>query len=112
MIALWYILYSCLITCPYENLGFFLNFSYVSNLATPFGTLQVGNGVQLKCEVSGKLIGIQLYDNWYIGGVPPGLDMLNKTKGQAAPSSSFVGSIKDVQVNGETINFAGSTFNM
>ena len=38
--------------------------------------------------------------------------MLNKTKGQAAPSSSFVGSIKDVRVNGEIINFAGSTFNM
>ena len=38
--------------------------------------------------------------------------MLNKTKGQAAPSSSFVGSIKDVQVNGETINFAGSIFSV
>ena len=81
----------------------------MSNSGTPFGTLQVGNGVQLKREVSGRLTGIQLYDNWYIGGVPTHLDMLNKTKGQAAPSLSFVGSIKDVHVNGETISLAGST---
>ena len=95
-----------------EHVFLFLNLSYVSNSGTSFDTLPVGNGAQLKHEVSGKLIGIQFYDNWYIGGVPPGLDMLNKTKGQAAPSSSFVGSIKDVQVNGETINFAGSTLNV
>ena len=89
------------------NFFIHISFSYVSNTGRPFGTLQVGNGTQLKREVSGTLVGIQLYDNWYIGGVPPGLDMLNKTRGQAAPSFSFIGSIKDVKVNGETINLAG-----
>ena len=33
--------------------------------------------------------------------------MLNKTKGNAAPAPSFVGAIKDVQVNKEAINLAG-----
>lgn len=33
--------------------------------------------------------------------------MLNKTKGHAAPAPSFVGAIKDVQVNKEAINLAG-----
>ena len=33
--------------------------------------------------------------------------MLSETKGNAAPSTSFIGSIRDVQVNGETINLAG-----
>ena len=33
--------------------------------------------------------------------------MLNKTKGNAAPSPSFVGSIRDVQVNGEAITLTG-----
>ena len=33
--------------------------------------------------------------------------MLNKTKGNAAPVPSFVGAIKDVQVNKEAINLAG-----
>lgn len=83
--------------------------SYVTTSEPPFGTLQVGNGVQLKRAVQGKLKGIQLFDNWYIGGVPQGLSMLNKTKGNAAPSPSFVGSIRDVQVNGEAINLAGTT---
>ena len=84
-------------------------FSYVNSAdQTPFGTLQVGNGVQLKREVTGRLRGIQLYTNWYVGGVPRNFDLQSKTKGNAAPSSSFVGSIRDVQVNGETINFAGT----
>ena len=73
----------------------------------PFGTLQVDNGVQLKREVGGKLKGIQLYGKWYIGGVPPGVNMQNETKNLAAPSPSFDGSIQDVQVNGETITLAG-----
>ena len=63
--------------------------------------------MQLKRAVQGKLKGIQLYDSWYVGGVPPGLSMLNKTKDNAAPSPSFVGAIRDVQVNGEAINLAG-----
>ncbi|KAL9962211.1 hypothetical protein ACROYT_G031293 [Oculina patagonica] len=80
--------------------------TYVSNAQTAFGTLQVGNGAQRKGEVTGRLRGIQLYTNWYVGGVPPNFDMSSKTKGNAASSSSFVGSIRDVQVNGETLNFA------
>lgn len=83
--------------------------TYVSSTDPPFGTLQVDNGVQLKRAVQGKLKGIQLYDSWYVGGVPPGLSMLNKTKDNAAPSPSFVGAIRDVQVNGEAINLADAT---
>lgn len=79
---------------------------YVRTSDPPFGTLQVDNGVQLKREVQGKLKGIQLYNSWFVGGVPPGVSMLNKTKGNAAPSPSFVGSIRDVQINGEAITVA------
>lgn len=78
----------------------------------PFGTLQVDNGVQLKREVGGKLKGIQLYGKWYVGGVPPGVNMQNETKNLAAPSPSFDGSIQDVQVNGETITLAGTICQM
>ena len=52
-------------------------------------------------------MGIQLYDSWYVGGVPPELSIRDKTNGNAAPSPSFVGSIRDVQVNGEAISLAG-----
>ena len=37
--------------------------------------------------------------------------MLNRTKGNAAPVPSFVGAIKDVQVNKEAINLAGRSIN-
>lgn len=79
---------------------------YVMTSDPPFGTLQVDNGVQLKREVGGKLKGIQLYGKWYVGGVPPEVNMQNETKNLAAPSPSFDGSIQDVQVNGETITLA------
>lgn len=87
---------------------------YVMTSKPPFGTLQVGNGVQLKREVEGKLQGIQLYGRWYIGGVPPGLSMPEETKNHAAPSPSFVGSIRDVQINEETISLtdANNWFNI
>lgn len=86
--------------------------SYVTTADPPFGTLQIGNGAQLKGEVKGKLKGIQLYDSWYVGGVPLGFSMLNKTKGNAAPAPSFVGAIKDVQVNKEAINLAGRSIDV
>ncbi|RMX46707.1 hypothetical protein pdam_00015679 [Pocillopora damicornis] len=80
--------------------------TYDSSSSPPFGTLQVNNGAQLIGVVKGRLRGIQLYNNWYVGGVPQGFDMRSETRGNSAPSTSFVGSIRDVQVNGETINLS------
>lgn len=80
--------------------------TYDSSSSPPFGTLQVNNGAQLIGVVKGRLRGIQLYNNWYVGGVPQGFDMRSQTRGNSAPSTSFVGSIRDVQVNGETINLS------
>ena len=76
---------------------------------TPFGTLQVNNSAEVFGEVTGKLRGIQLYDKWYVGGVAPNIDMSNKTRGNAAPSPSFEGSIRDVQVNGQIIKLTGES---
>lgn len=92
---------------------FFLwNFRYDSSSSPPFGTLQVNNGAQLIGVVKGRLRGIQLYNNWYVGGVPQGFDMRSETRGNSAPSTSFVGSIRDVQVNGETINLSGKLYSL
>ena len=85
-------------------------FRYDSSSSPPFGTLQVNNGAQLIGVVKGRLRGIQLYNNWYVGGVPQGFDMRSQTRGNSAPSTSFVGSIRDVQVNGETINLSGKLY--
>ena len=70
------------------------------------GSLKVDDGPITSKAVSGRLRGIQLYDAWYIGGVPPNVTM-SKLAAGAANSPSLVGSIRDLEINGEIMDFEG-----
>ena len=74
------------------------------NSKTAIGSLKVDDNPTINRKANGKLKGIQLYDVWYIGGVPPNVT-INKLAEGAAYSPSFVGLIRDLELNGEMIKF-------
>lgn len=73
------------------------------------GSLQVNNNLRQNKTSLGKMVGIGLYNDWYVGGLPPGKRIGGNDGGQATPT--FVGCIKDIELNGDQIGFTGKYCN-
>ncbi|XP_031554738.1 protein eyes shut homolog isoform X5 [Actinia tenebrosa] len=96
--------YLCVITSKVSvNTGVIVTAVVTYDSRNKQGSLQVDNHPRQNKTSRGKMVGIGLYNDWYVGGLPPGKRIGSNDGGQATPN--LVGCIKDIELNGDQIGF-------
>ena len=67
---------------------------------TATGYLEVG-GEKVFKQSSGRLVGVQLLNAWHVGGLPADVSL----GAGAEQTKSFIGCIKELEVNGHKVAF-------